>query len=458
MVCRGITVPDHIKQLTGILVVLAGMVSFPLSGQAQSGMALDEMLEKLKPYFADELLADIQNVVPRSAFRVWGWDVGDFTGDGFNDLAFSIYRANTGKKECQVFLLGDIDGYLINVASYTVPFVRLPLEVGVVIKDTTCFIAQKRRDDDWSVNGYRFDLGNMILVDEFRSNAVLNYDHESYRNYLTLQTSELYSGRKGELLFSSDYLTIPCYERSRQMYGGITTQARVYSIDDVQSGTFWWQGASDASFVTRFVYDVGDLYLMVKVTDDSVVTGWCDTCVADEVEVWFDVTLPTKEQPDRTIKKLDKRRIEAREDADSALYGFRVRLGDFLEVPPTLTLKTTDALSDVQQDALESARATSAQQHDGYVVKMKIPFDLLGFGIPPSNPAETVEIGCTVIVKDADNDFRPDEVTILATSPIKPLNPSTYGALRFIGSNTAYGESQNFFREDVLENLRELGF
>ena len=93
--------------LTSLLLLVAAP-----SVQAQSGMQFDELQPKLQPYFADELIGDVRDALPQGAdYRIWGWDVGDFTGDGYNDLALSIHVLGTRKRMCQVYLFGDIDGF-----------------------------------------------------------------------------------------------------------------------------------------------------------------------------------------------------------------------------------------------------------------------------------------------------------------------------------------------------------
>ena len=119
--------------------VLTAIAMLPLAASAQSGMSFADLSLKLAPYFDAALIADLEAAMPQGAdYRVWGWDVGDFTGDGYNDVAFSINVLGTRRKECIAFLFADLEGFLVNVAQYNVPWVSIPLEVGVVIKDNTC--------------------------------------------------------------------------------------------------------------------------------------------------------------------------------------------------------------------------------------------------------------------------------------------------------------------------------
>ena len=422
-------------------------------------MPFSDMKLKLAPYFADELIADVEASMPQGAsYRVWGWDVGDFTGDGYNDLALSIHILGTRKRECNVYLIADIDGFMMNVGEYRIKYVELPLEVGVVIKENTCYVVQKEKADHWVMRGYRYVSGSIVKVDEFISNKIERFAHEGYRNYQTLETRDKYVFPNKRTAFETRYLTIPCYQRGRQVYAGIVPDVQVDKIRNVVDGAYWWKGSEDASFSARIVYDQSFLYLRVKVKDSTVVTGWCDTCPADRLEIWFDVTPPDELGGSRYITTLNKSSIEIRTETDSGLYAFAVKIGDFQEVHPSIKVRTTDELSVEQEDALAAVRVVTAQRADGYIVKMRIPFVLLEYDQAPLLENELIELGCTVALYDVDNEFRESETTTLATSAIQPLDPSTYGVISFIPDGLWYGETANIYADAILGALRELGF
>lgn len=425
----------------------------------QSGMLYADFKTKLEPYFAEELIKDVDNVMPQGAeFRVWGWDVGDFSADGFNDLSLSINLIGTRKRECIVYLFIDNDGYLVNVSRYTVSYIDLPLEVGVVIRDTTCYVVQKRRSEYWMMKGYRYRHGSVVLYDEFISNRVEMFAHEGYRNFLTLNTRDKYQTQKGELALALEYLTIPCYERGRHLYAGIESEVRVENVRNVNSGAFWWYGPQDASFRVRTVYDDDYMYIRIAVTDSAVVTGWCDTCPSDRLEIWFDVTPSEELGGSRYITLIDRSKIQVRGTSDSGLYSIGIKIGDFADRRPTVTISTTDDM-DVNQDAaLQQVRVVTAQRSDGYIVKVRIPFALIGYARVPLDEHAFTELGCSIVLYDVDNDFRPEETTVLATSAISPLNPSSYGTVIFVPNSMWYGETTNIFADAVLGTLRELGF
>lgn len=426
---------------------------------SQSGMMYDDFKRKLEPYFAEELVKDIDNAMPQGAeFRIWGWDVGDFSADGFNDVALSINITGTRKRECIVYLFIDNDGYLVNVSRYTIPYIDLPLEVGVVIRDTTCYVVQKRRSEYWMMKGYRYRYGSVVLYDEFISNRIEMFAHEGYRNYLTLNTKDKYLTQKGEQSLALDYLTIPCYERGRHLYAGIASEVKVENVGSVNSGAFYWYGPQDASFRVRMVYDDDYMYIRIAVTDSSIVTGWCDTCISDRLELWLDVTPSEELGGSRYIASIDRSKIQARNTSDSGLYSIGIKIGDFADKRPSVTISTTDDM-DVNQDAaLQQVRVVTAQRSDGYIVKIRIPFALIGYARVPLDESGFTELGCSFVLYDVDNDFRPEETTVIATSRISPLNPSSYGTVIFVPNGMWYGETSNIFADAVLGALRELGF
>lgn len=422
-------------------------------------MDFDEFTRRADPYFAEDLLSDVRLAMPQgSNYKIWGWDVGDFSGDGYYDLALSVHILGTRKKECVVYMFVDVEGYLVPVSRMPFQYVELPLEVGVVIKDVACYVTQKRKSEDWSIRGYRFTEGAVVLVDEFVSDKIESFQHESFRSFQTLRTSERLANRKNEEVFTTEFLTIPCYSRSRQVYAGYVAEVQVSTTTHVPDGAYWWTGESDASFSARMVYDDDFLYARIYVRDSNVVTGWCDTCIADHVELMLDVAPPAEGSRSRYISRIEREEVVVRSASDSGLYTFTVRLGDFGDNLPRVAIKTTDELDPAQVKARKQLRVVTALRRDGYVVKLRIPFALLGYQKAPIDEQGVVEFGCAIAAVDYDNEFRPDERSVIATSNVESLDPSTYGALRFVPDGTWYGESVNIYGDAVINTLRELGF
>ncbi|MCX6140712.1 MAG: hypothetical protein NTX15_07795 [Candidatus Kapabacteria bacterium] len=188
--------------LISFIGILSVSIASPLQLTAQSGMDFEEFTRKIEPYFAEDLIADVKAAMPQgSQYRLWGWDVGDFSGDGIYDLALSVNILGTRKRECVVYLFVDNEGFLVNIAKMPLQYVDLPLEIGVVIKEATCYVTQKRKSEDWSIRGYRFAEGSVVLVDEFVSNRIESFGHETFRSYQTLETRERFLTSEGDPAF-----------------------------------------------------------------------------------------------------------------------------------------------------------------------------------------------------------------------------------------------------------------
>lgn len=453
--------PKHIRLRWVIVILFVLSLLFTTTKTlAQAGMPFEEFSRKLELYYDKEFVEDIEKQLPQGAdFKVWGWDVGDFSGDGYNDVAFTIRLANDKNKSVSVYLFVDIEGYMNNVATYQYTFVDIPLEVGVAIKNNACYVTQKRKLYDWMIRGYRYSYGSVLLLDEYTTYRVDKYTKEIYHNYQTLRGQERFiQTSNNDVVLSSDFLTIPCYTRGVQVYKGYTSTTEVRSIDFVNRGSFYWSGEEDCSFTVRSAYDQNYLYVNINVRDDEVVTARCDTCPADNIDLWFD-TSPPDEDGDRITSRKNKK-LGFRTTADSNIYKVTLNLGDFLEVKPTVKVSSTETdENEVQQKiALQQITKKVGLRPSGYVVKVRIPWSLFGFSNAPVEDKSIVDLGCTVVVHDIDNEFRPEEGTDIATSQVQALNPSTFGSLAVVPNERFYGESTNIFTDALMTQLQDLGF
>ena len=429
---------------------------------SQSGMRFPELEKKLEPYFDKDLITDIKTQLPHgSDFTIWGWDVGDFSGDGFNDVAFSIKLSAEKRKIVQVYLFVEIDGFLTKVAQYNYDYFEIPLEIGVAIKENICYVTKKRKQFDWMIKGYHYENGIIMLFDEFTTKRIEDKTQESYRNYQTLKNTEKFLvTTSNETKFVADYLTIPSYTRGRLIYKGFSSEAISKNIDYVQSGAYYWKGEYDASFSTKSSFDDEYLYMTVSVKDDKVVTLSCDTCQADYIEVWFDI-IPPERKPKSDIKPLpiiDSSYSNQHRFTPSGIYNIKFYPGDFLEKKAFIkNYYSSDNMEYTQIEAVKNINAVSSLRPDGYDIKFRIPFTF--FGIEASQmDLNLVEFGCTLILHDIDNEYRPEEETQIATSKFDSNDPSSYGSLMFIPQGKWYGESSNIYRDDFIKFLLEYGF
>ncbi len=441
-----------------LIIVSVLLIISAASLKSQSGMAFAEFAKKLHPYFDRELIMDIQRQLPQgSDYKIWGWDVGDFSGDGYNDVAFSIKLAVQKQKKVETYLFADIDGYLVKVAQFTYPYVDIPLEIGAVISNNTCMITKKNEQYNWEIQGFTYDNGALVKHDEFTTKRLGSLTLETYFDFINLRNNlKLLNTSKGEETFFRDYMTIPSYERGRIVYNGYSNETISDFIDYVHKGAYFWEGKEDLSVKVRSAYDDTFLYMTVEIQDDEVVVENCDTCIADHIKVWFDISDPFPNGKRNYI--LDENNIEFKTVADSGIYCFSVFPGDYEKKSSYIEISTNSDISDIQQEESKKIKAISNLTDDGYIIKFKIPFLFLGLEEIPIRDNNFFEIGCTVIAVDYDNEFRPEEVTEIATSSFDEHDPSTYGSMIFIPNEKWYGTSVNIFTQDIINNLLEYGF
>lgn len=428
---------------------------------AQSGMRFPELSKKLEAYFADELIQDIHDELPdNDSYQIWGWDVGDFSGDGYYDLALTVKFLRDKRKIMQVYLFVDNDGFISKVGQFPYEYFELPLEIGVSIKQNACFVTKKRKQFDWVIKGYRFDNGALILLDDFQTYRQNQYTVEKHKNYSTCVSETKYIlTSNNNTVFEAKYVTIPSYERGRTVYKGYANSVSTSFPEFVFDGAFYYQGDEDAKYDIRSNFDSENLYFSINIADDEVVSTRCDTCCGDNIELWFDF-YPLLTGQDRLLKDVTKgKKINPRSEADTSIYSITFSPGDFLEIPPFVKgVKSTDSVSLEQKLAVNRIKIVTTLNKSGYNLKLKIPFEVFGIDLYPADEMVSTDIGFTLIVNDIDNEFRPEETARIATSQFNQKIPASFGELTLIPTGMWYGEAENVYHDEILKLLNENGF
>ncbi|KXK55322.1 MAG: hypothetical protein UZ07_CHB004002143 [Chlorobi bacterium OLB7] len=439
-----------------IRTTLLLLLSTVMVASAQEAITFEQLAERMDPYFAPELVQDVRDALPQAPYDVWGYDVGDFTGDSAYDFAVCFRLRADNKRRIQVYFFIDEEGIMQLVKQSTVGFVELPIEVGVTISKGTASIARKQSPTEWSIEGYRYRDGVIMLVDDFTTTQRGNTTHEEYRNYQTLEGNDRYRNTNtGEAIFETGFMTIPSYSRGRDVSSGYQANSTTQMSRFVQSGSYYWTGAQDLSFNVRSAHDNDFLYFNIFCHDDHVVVNppkENDTAV-DRLEIWLDMyTLGDR-------LRVGKRSRDFRTKTDTNIYAFEVGLGDLLDKPATVQPRTSNYLDPEQTAAAKRIKAVAAKADSGYTVKIRIPWAFLGFAERPAADSLLTEFGATVVIHDMDNIYRPEEITAMASSEkFEDAKPATFGALVLVPDNRHYGDAENIFLGEVKERLEEVGF
>ena len=420
---------------------------------SQSGVRYSDFTKRLEHYFDPELISDITNEMGRIDFSVWSWDVGDFSGDDVNDVAFCVRRTGAKDRAMDVYLFADIDGFLTKVGQFRIDYVEIPLEVGVAIRDGAVYITQKFKQFHWKIVSYKFINGSLIKNSDYTTSRTGRLTHEIENNYVNLRNTEKYLiTSSGRTEFFVDYLTIPSYHRGRFIYKGITDTAFVNDIAFCPAGAYWWSGDNDFCYSVSSVYDDYFLYMTINVQDDSVVQPYSSILNGEAVEIWIDPTNYINSS-DRFAAGRDGN-ITYKTMPQNDLYKIEIYAGDFVNKDPTMQLIKISG-DNISSEKMDNNVITNLTDY-GYNIIFKVPFSSLGTTLPVSDTM--VEWGMTVRVIDVDNEFRPERKTILQTSLFEEGNPASFGSILFIPSNKWYGEAENIYSDKIIQALEEYGF
>lgn len=101
-----------LKKTAIVIIAIFTFLIVQNKTSAQSGNSFSDFSKKLEFYFHPDLVSDIAKEMEATDVTVWGWDVGDFSGDGNNDVAFAVRKLRSNDRKMTIYLFVDIDGFL----------------------------------------------------------------------------------------------------------------------------------------------------------------------------------------------------------------------------------------------------------------------------------------------------------------------------------------------------------
>ncbi|MGQ9819604.1 MAG: hypothetical protein ACUVQ1_06750 [Candidatus Kapaibacteriales bacterium] len=440
------------------LILLLILLSLPVF--SQTGIPFSEFKNKLQGYFIPEMISDLEKNLPqRINFTIWGWDIGDYSGDGNPDLAFTIKISQEKRKVSYAYFFVDIDGTFELVLNKAYEYIELPLEIGISIKNNSCSITQKKKNDHWVIETYRFENGIIYLLGTYSAEKSLFFFLETNVDYLNCRKKVSYENISsgGTNKFISDFIFIPSYPRRKEIFKGYPSEASAKNIDYVIKGSYYWLGERDASFTVHSSFDDKFIYLSFYFLDDYYIPKTCTNCLGDELHLWFDFN-PVTNTVDRIFKK-SKSKFILRNNLDENIYQIQITLGNFLDDQPKIqTINSNVIFDEIQKLAFNKIKLSANLNDSGYVLKIRLPFELFGYEVPPISEEHILTIGFTAIYIDVDNEFRPEEVSWIATSRFEDNKPSTFGELAFINDYKKFSFAHNIYLDAILKELENFGF
>ncbi|MEK6571527.1 MAG: hypothetical protein AABZ61_09165, partial [Bacteroidota bacterium] len=297
-------------------------------------ISFEEFKKRLEGVFDEEQFRDLRYHLPEE-FAIWGYDVGDFSGDDELDVALSVRPKDFKEKNVQVFFFVNSEQGFIEASKLTVGYFEIPIEVGFTIEQGICFMTSKERDHHWFITGYTYRKGSFLLVDRFEVGRQLvgpegkaEIGHEIYDNYLTLASREsFFNVANGKLFLAAHYYTFPVYRTERRLLPDFVTTLTDTSGKYFITGKEDWGGPADLGFSARFEYNDSTLFCSVNVVDDSLVVGTDSLNNGDRVGLWLDLKATRMNPSTGTAPNF-------RLQPDSGVLLMSISPGDFKEKRP----------------------------------------------------------------------------------------------------------------------------
>jgi hypothetical protein len=447
----------HLKQvsflLLAVLVLVSGDARARLTTNRDESITFEDFVNKVGIAFSDELLSDLRTKLPEE-FRIWGYDIGDFSGDGKYDIVLSIKPKNYRGKNVQVRFFVNKGDTVLDLRTMDVGYCEIPIEVGFTIEKCVCFMTSKLAEYNWLIRGYTFWKGAFMLVDQYETKRLTSNEGkhvhlglETYSNYRNLLSNEnLFNPNSNKSYEKIDFYTLPAYRKGGAVFRDFSTTIFDSTDDLILVGRDNWRGASDLSFAVNANYDSTNLTVEFHVRDQSLVSFASDAERCDYVQLWF------TNRCARSEELVDSIRISSSK-SDSSVYCLTIFPGNLTSIRASADLICSCRLSAGQLIAISRMEISAKRNSDGYSLDIQIPLRL--FSGTDSFPRSLM--GFTAAVHDVDDSLTSGDSKLMATSRLVKWNSSTFGLLRFIREGECYGEAENFVMPSVLKRIEETG-
>ena len=407
---------------------------------AQSGSSLKDFEKKLSDYYDPELIADVITEIGKDEqAKVWSWDIGDYSFDDHNDMACVVRYPKEKARICSVFFFIDINGTLTPVHKETRAFVESPLEVGVAIKNSGCFLTSKKEQFNWDITGFHFKHGVFIEKDHFTTSRNSGQTIEIFRDHETRRNRmHVFATRNEETAYYHHFHNIPLYHAEMIIPSGVQQSIVIDSPDDVNRGAFFWSGPNDASInIQKSTYSDTHLEFELFIYDDTLIQASCDACLQDKVIMYLSDIIPSyeKKKVSDSIKDIAIQMIEL--------------LPNF-EIPHESIMK-------IDGNTVQSALSLHVESQ-GYRMNIRIPISALSKISSADLTDEKKSIGCTMELVDIDNQFRNEEQTRIVTSDFEYGNPRSFGMMTLYPNGKYDGQIHRYFSKQFVQTLQQLGF
>ncbi len=432
-------------RVLGALIVSAWAVPL-LARPASDSLVYAAFAKQLRKRLTEEQVQSILSKLPEGC-KVFGFDIGDYSGDKNDDLVFSARSDENLRKEVGVYYFLN-RGARFDLVKYTVKkYLSEPVEIGFSIDQGICSVTQKIGEYHWHIEGCRLDDMVFHQVTEWetqrlpRGTGFSGIGYETTLNFRSFRTTELfYHASDVKQLLKQEYLTVPIYPSGLRLPRCVPESVGDSTSQSIVRGSSSWFGIDDASFFIAGRYDSTTVHLRVSIDDDKLLSS--DSLESsDFLALAFDLSGKRKVDNYGTVRR-------TREDG---ILSMLLRMGNGGSVPPKLVM---------------DAATTEDMEKIFWRVKCSVDQQTLGTSMVELEfPAEIFErcrngsaCGFAAMYHDVDNPERVEWATDISTTGLfDPDRPDTFGRLLFIQGNENFLFVDDIRLADVVRKMEHDG-
>lgn len=370
----------------------------------------------------------LYNVIPDDAC-IWGYDIGDFTGDTLDDLAFSYKIAGDNSKNLEIRLYINDKDSLYLVSSFNLKYYNIPIEIGFNIQNSECNITHKISDEDWRIYTYTYKNDELICTNIFESrNKIITGSRRKFVGYErncnqknNLVFENYYQLSTGRHYFKRKYYKTLCYNLDRNKNKFLHSVSLIDTNSMfITKGYLSWKDFSDLSISFNAFHDDSLIYFYYFIQDDIICIN--NNQFQDYIILWIDYN------PQKLIfTKVDG--IYVRDGADENINKFKIYFDNrvikyFLNTKGMIdSLEYTNNIKTNFNKIFENF----------YCLEICFPKILL-------NTNNMIGFGWQYYDYDCNN----QEPTVMNSGIIEEWNPSSLGEFYFINDIGKNIVNQNF--------------
>ena len=239
-------------------------------------------------------LESLYNKIPDNVC-IWGYDIGDFSGDTLEDLAFSFKIIEDNTKNLEIRLYVNDNDSLSLVSNFELKYYSIPIEIGFTIQNSECNITHKISEEDWRIYSYSYKNDELKCTNIFKSRSkIITGSRRKFVGYEknmnqknNLVSENYYQLSTGRQYFKRKYYNTLCYytNKNHNLFFPTISLIDTNSMF-ITSGYLSWKDFSDLSISFNTYHDDSLVYFCYFIQDDCICMS--NKQYQDYINLWID--------------------------------------------------------------------------------------------------------------------------------------------------------------------------